>query len=92
MASNRAQAVPSNVKKTYSGTAKFAISQRLVQDWQDLADVCDIPAYQRAKFDRGREPAGVWEWLEQRGKLPFLPAFLTAIGRADLVEELNRHP
>jgi nucleoside phosphorylase len=88
----RAQVVPSETRMTYSGEAKVAICRRLVQDWQELADVCDIPPYDRAKFERGREPAGVWEWLDARGKLPFLPTFLSAINRPDLVEELKRHP
>jgi len=89
---SRTQVVPSNTRTTYSGEAKVAICRRLIQDWQELADVCDIPPCDRAKFAQGREPAGVWEWLEARGKLPFLPNFLSAINREDLVEELKRHP
>jgi len=89
---SRPQITPLDSRKTYSGTAKLAVCRRLTQDWQDLADVCNIPPYDRVKFDQGRQAAGIWEWLDARGKLPFLPTFLRAIGRDDLVEELQRHP
>ncbi len=71
----RPQAVPASSAMVFSGPAKVAICRRLVQDWPVLADFCNIPPYDRAMFPPGREPAGVWEWLEARGKLPFLPTF-----------------
>jgi hypothetical protein len=88
----RQQAIPTNTPTTFSGRAKVAICRRLVDDWQDLADICGVPKHDRAKFERGREAARVWEWLEVREKLAFLPAFLEAIGRKDLIGELIDSP
>jgi nucleoside phosphorylase len=88
----REQAVPMNRPLNFSGPAKLAICRRLTDDWQDLADICDIPKYDRAKFEKGREAASVWEWLETRGKLAYLPTWLEAIGRKDLVGELTANP
>jgi hypothetical protein len=48
----------------YPGKTKVAVCQRLGNSWQDLADYFDIPANERQGFTRGREPHGVWEWLE----------------------------
>jgi nucleoside phosphorylase len=90
--SHREQAVPTNRPTSFSGRAKLAVCRRLVDDWQDLADICDIPKHDRARFERGREPAGVWEWLDAHGKLAFLPPFLEAIGRTDLIGELTDRP
>ena len=89
---SRPQAIPGDAESIYSGAAKYAVCSRLVDDWQDLADVCDIPPHDRAKFEHGRGTAGVWEWLAARGKLAFLPTFLGMINRTDLVEEPNRRP
>jgi hypothetical protein len=40
----------------------------------------------------GREPHGVWEWLEARGRLAELTRALTFIGRDELVEVLQPRP
>jgi nucleoside phosphorylase len=76
----------------YSGQIKIAICDRLLADWSRLADYLDVPSSDRARFDRGREPQGVWEWLEARGRLVELAGALTAIGRGDLVEVLQSRP
>jgi Bacterial Death-like domain 3/TIR domain len=76
----------------YSGQIKIAICSRLLADWSQLADYLDVPLPDRARFDRGREPQGVWEWLEARGRLVELAGALTAIGRGDLVEVLPSRP
>jgi hypothetical protein len=76
----------------YTGTLKLDICRRLVSDWHDLADYLQIPPYDRIRFDRGREPQGVWEWLETRQRLPELAQALTAIGRNELAEIIQRHP
>jgi len=76
----------------YTGEIKLSICHRLVSDWQNLADYLQIPPSDRARFDRGREPQGIWEWLEARGRLPELAKALAAIGRIDLVEVLQHHP
>ena len=51
----------------YSGQIKIAVCDRLLADWSQLADYLDVPLPDRARFERGREPHGVWEWLEARG-------------------------
>ena len=76
----------------YSGQTKIAICSRLLTDWSQLADYLDVPLPDRARFDRGREPQGVWEWLEARGRLADLAGALAAIGRDDLVEVLQSRP
>ena len=76
----------------YPGTIKIDICDRLLVDWPRLADALNIPLPDRARFDRGREPQGVWEWLEARGRLAELAGALTAIGRGDLVEVLQSRP
>jgi Bacterial Death-like domain 3/TIR domain len=83
---------PANQTAQYSGQRKIAICSRLLADWSQLADYLDVPLPDRARFDRGREPQGVWEWLEARGRLPELAGALAAIGRGDLVEVLQSHP
>jgi hypothetical protein len=74
----------------YSGQVKIAICSRWLADWPQLADYLDMPLPDRARFERGREPQGVWEWLEARGRLAALAGALAAIGRSDLVEVLHR--
>src|SRR5262245_29914852 len=64
----------------YPGQIKNAICNRLLTDWSQLADHLDVPLPDRARFDRGREPQGVWEWLEARGRLAELAPALDAIG------------
>jgi hypothetical protein len=76
----------------YTGEDKINVCRRLVSDWQELADYFDIPPYERARFDRGRESYGVWEWLEVRGRLADLAKGLAAIGRRDLLEFLQPRP
>jgi nucleoside phosphorylase len=74
---------------SFSGKIKFTICNRLVDDWGNLADLCEIPAHYRAGFARGREPQAVWEWLEQRGKLSELENILELLGRHDLLKILK---
>jgi hypothetical protein len=76
----------------YSGQTKIAVCSRLLADWPQLADYLDVPLPDRARFDRGREPQGVWEWLEARGRLADLAGALAAIDRNDLVEVLQSRP
>ena len=83
---------PTDQPVHYSGQTKIAVCSRLLADWSQLADYLDIPLPDRARFDRGREPQGVWEWLEARGRLAELAGTLAAIGRDDLVEVLQARP
>ena len=77
---------PSSAAETgyAGGTAKIEIYRRLGPDWQDIADYFEIPTDQRRGFKLGREPQGVWEWLESRERLPQLAEALRYIGRDDL--------
>ena len=43
----------------------------------------------RARFERGDEARGLWEWLENRRRLGELPQGLIAIDRQDVVELLK---
>jgi nucleoside phosphorylase len=76
----------------YSGQIKIAVCDRLLADWSRLADSLDVPLPDRARFERGREAQGIWEWLEARGRLAELAPALTAIDRSDLVEVLRSRP
>jgi hypothetical protein len=80
---------PTDQPVHYSGQIKIAVCSRLLVDWSQLADYLDIPLPDRARFDRGREPQGVWEWLAARGRLAELASALAALGRGDLVEVLH---
>jgi hypothetical protein len=71
---------------------KIAVCNRLLADWPQLADYLDVPLPDRARFERGREPQGVWEWLEDHDRLAELAPALAAIGRDDLVEVLQSRP
>jgi len=66
------------------GTVKLEIVRRLTYDWQDLADVVGVPAYEMRRFRAGDEPRDLWAWLENRDRLGDLPGALDEIGRSDL--------
>ena len=74
------------------GSVKNTICKRLVTDWPKLADHFDIPLDDRTAFRKGRKPQGVWEWLEQRGRLNELPDGLQAIDRAELADLFRQAP
>ncbi|GIJ48586.1 hypothetical protein Val02_54720 [Virgisporangium aliadipatigenens] len=71
------------------GARKLDFCRRLGGDWRDLADLIDIPAYERARFPAGDEPRAVWDWLERRDRLPELPGLLDRIDRTDLGDRLR---
>jgi conflict system STAND superfamily ATPase/bDLD-like protein len=66
----------------FTGPQKLAFARRLGNNWQDLADYFDIPSDQRQRFTPGREPQGVWEWLDA----------LRYIERTDIVVEVLAPP
>jgi hypothetical protein len=68
------------------GKTKIDVCDRLIDDWQKFADYFELAPADRARFERGREPHGVWEWLESRRRLHELPDALKSIGREDLLE------
>ena len=80
-----------NTSQLYTGRNKLFVCEKLVNNWQDLADYFDIKLIDRAGFRPGREPHGVWEWLEQRNRLNELEKALIYIGRSDLIEELKKN-
>lgn len=76
-------------KPPFSGKAKIAVCDHLGDDWRKLADSFEIAPADRARFDRGDEARGIWEWLENRRRLGELPQGLIAVGRNDVVELLK---
>jgi len=76
-------------KPPYSGKAKIAVCDHLGDNWRKLADSFEIPPADQARFSRGDEARGIWEWLENRRRLGELPQGLIASGREDLVELLK---
>jgi nucleoside phosphorylase len=82
-------ALPGRVPKTYPGRVKVAVCQRLHADWEDVADIFDVPLHVKARFRHGQQPRDLWEWLEVRMRLHALPAALNEIGRPDLADVLQ---
>lgn len=72
------------------GQVKIQLCQRLISDWQNLADYFEIPTADRACFEKGREPQQVWEWLESRGRLAELAEGLRFIDRSELADLLPK--
>lgn len=72
----------------YSGKTKVLLCRRLTLYWQDLADYFGIRQDERARFDQGRGPHGVWDWLAERERLHELPLALVDLGLAHLVSIL----
>jgi hypothetical protein len=73
------------------GAIKIDFCHRLGADWEDLADHLGMQPHEKARFPKGNEPRGVWEWLDSRRRLHELPDAVRVIGRADLLEDLP-HP
>lgn len=76
----------------YRGKAKLEVCNRLGNDWSKLADILEIPAYERRVFKSGEEARAIWEWLENRKNLKLLEQALIDIGRDDLAEVLKKDP
>ena len=76
-------------KPPFSGKAKIAACDHLGDSWRKLADYFEIAPADRARFERGDEARGIWEWLENRRRLSELPQGLIAVGRNDVVELLK---
>jgi len=69
----------------FSGRTKLKVCQRL-DNWEDVADYFDVPAWAKARFERGNEARLLWEYLDLRGKLYALPEALEFVNRPDLAE------
>lgn len=80
------------VSGTGFGRAKIEVCDRLIGDWHKLADYFEISPADRARFERGQEPHGIWEWLRAHGRFGELPDALVFIGREDLVPLLPDRP
>ena len=65
---------------------KLKFVSRIGDNWQDLADLLNIPLRDKERFAQGNEPRDLWEWLERREKLSALPGKLREIGRDDLAD------
>jgi hypothetical protein len=76
-------------KPPFSGKAKIAACDHLGDSWRKLADYFEIAPADRARFERGDEARGLWEWLENRRRLGELPPGLIAIDRKEMVELLK---
>jgi hypothetical protein len=65
---------------SFSGSIKVDVCRLLYQDWTELADYLDVPAYERARFGSTRPAAELWEWLERRDRLADLSPALRTLG------------
>lgn len=84
---DRPQAQPASfANANFSGPVKLKFVRRLSTSWEELADLYDVPAHERARFRAGEEARDLWNWLEARDKLSSLPEMLRAVGRDDLAE------
>ena len=70
------------------GSAKLDFLQRLGEDWKKVADLFEIPTWERPSFQQGDESRHLWEWLERRNMLWKLPDALKDehVNREDLLE------
>ncbi|MFD0524500.1 hypothetical protein [Paractinoplanes durhamensis] len=73
------------------GAVRLDVVHRLVDDWVKLADLAEVPRYDRARFPAGDEPRRVLDWLEERGRLAELPELLDKIDRPDLATLTGRY-
>lgn len=71
---------------------KVIFTQRLGESWEELADILQIPVYEKATFPKGNEPRRIWEWAERRGQIENLVSALHTIGRNDLAELVRPFP
>ena len=75
-----------------SGPGKIAISRKLVDRWEELATYLEIPQHERAKFEKGREPLRILEWLEVRSRLTELRDAFNFLEWDDMIGVLENHP
>jgi hypothetical protein len=72
--------------------AKIAIKRGLLTRWDDLADYLEIPTADKATWQKGLEPKGILDWLEERGRLGKLRDAFNYLGYDDLIGVLDSHP
>ena len=70
----------------FSGKNQLEFKRRLSTNWRDLATILEIPTHEQARFDRGDEADGIWNWLAKQDELARLPSALEDISRADLAK------
>jgi len=71
-------------KTSFTGAQKLEFCQRLGDDWQDLATLLEIPSHRVATFERGYQPHGIWQYLEERDQLGNLIPALNKLARERL--------
>jgi hypothetical protein len=84
------RAVMSEVR--FSGDARVQVQRNLGSDWQDVADFFQVKPHVKARWPQGDEPSRLWDYLQDRGLLPELPAALALVGRDDLAGLLTAEP
>jgi hypothetical protein len=72
----------------FTGRIRLEVCRRL-DNWTDVADLFEVPAYVRARFRPGHEPGELWDYLHNRNRLGELPGALDAVGRTDLADLLR---
>ena len=70
----------------FSGKNQLEYCRRLSHSWRDLATILEIPPHDLARFEKGDEGLGIWNWLAAREELMRLPPALESINRKDLAE------
>jgi hypothetical protein len=73
----------------YSGRAKILVCRKLIHDWRDIADFCEVPPFEQTRFLRGREPQDLWEHLDQAGRMADFEEALKVLNRHDLLRLLD---
>jgi nucleoside phosphorylase len=66
---------------------RWNLCKRLYSSWLDIANYCDIPKQDRARFDKGSEMLEIWGWLRDRDKLDSLHVAVEVIERNDIVQD-----
>ena len=84
----RPQALRVDRVKAPSGKTKVRVCQLLGDYWEDIANWFEIPLSDRRRFQHGREPERVWEWLEVRDKINELKDALVELKLGHIADEL----
>nr|WP_221380391.1 NB-ARC domain-containing protein [Actinoplanes polyasparticus] len=68
----------------FPGSVKLEFVRRAIDVWPELADLLDVPSYDRARWPGGGETRSLWDWLTDRAALGRLPGACNQVGRPDL--------
>jgi hypothetical protein len=89
---SRSPACHATAKLRLSGEAWLEIKRGLFTRWEDVADYLGIPTFDRASFEKGKEPQKLLQWLEERGRLGQLRQAFDYLNYDDLLKVLNDYP